>query len=496
MTRFERKILFAILVVTLVPLVFGIVLGRPALEETYAVGVNPELRAQLEEGLEVRRRYLALLRTNADHTADAIAYDWRVRAAVDENDRAKLRDHLEASLNAHPNVAGIAVRHGDETFVAVSREVAEGQRTSLRERTIPDVSGVPITIELQVTAPRAPFDEFQLAGERVGLYSRLQEQSTYVAGVFAWVYLGLLVAVMILAAIAAIVLSRRVTRRVAALATATREVGRGDLSVRVPVVADDEVAELTASFNAMVEDLDRSQRRIEYLQRVSAWQQFARRLAHEIKNPLTPIQLAAQELDRSYRGDDPRYRRKLSDATEIIGEEVATLRRLVSEFSDFAKLPTATLSRANLSDFVDDLRKSAPMILADLELDNVAIEFGEKPTNAIPVRIDAMMLKRCTDNLIRNAAQAIRDTGRGGTVRVSLEASDVAVLIVEDDGPGIPDEQRHAIFDPYLTTKTDGTGLGLAIVKKVVLEHGGEIRCTARPDGEGARFEIELPLLS
>jgi two-component system nitrogen regulation sensor histidine kinase NtrY len=292
-----------------------------------------------------------------------------------------------------------------------------------------------------------------------------------------------------------VVLSRRVTRRVSLLAAATRQLGAGDLAVHVPVDVHDEIGELTSDFNAMVRDLRESRTRIEYLQRIGAWQEFARRLAHEIKNPLTPIQLAIQELERSYRGADDAFAGRLRDARSIIEEEVAALRRLTSEFSAFAKLPEASLSRADLNDFLRDSVRSFSAALTLVEgsppVAELALELQPQP---LPVSIDAMMLKRCLDNLVRNAAQALE--GRPEPRRVLIRtdrAAGRALLEVHDSGPGVPERDRARIFDAYFTTKGEGTGLGLPIVKKVVLEHAGEIRCEQSPLG-GAMFAIELPI--
>jgi two-component system nitrogen regulation sensor histidine kinase NtrY len=270
-------------------------------------------------------------------------------------------------------------------------------------------------------------------------------------------------------------------------------VGAGDLTAHVPVSEQDEVGDLTRAFNAMVRDMRESRERIAYLSRIGAWQEFARRLAHEIKNPLTPIQLAVQELHRSYRGDDKRFARTLEDARAIVEEEIATLRRLVSEFSEFARLPEAHLSPADLGVFVREAVE-APFRGDESEDEGPPVEVvGEIEQTPLPAQIDAMLLKRCLDNLIRNASQAIRGTGRPGHVWVAARRDDDDVLIeVRDDGPGVPEDARTRIFDPYYTTKSEGTGLGLAIVKKIVLEHGGEITCSAAPEG-GACFRISLP---
>jgi nitrogen fixation/metabolism regulation signal transduction histidine kinase len=306
-----------------------------------------------------------------------------------------------------------------------------------------------------------------------------------------------MLSVIVIALGVGVVLSRRVTRRVTQLAAATRRLGSGDLAVQVPIDVHDEIGELTRDFNTMVRDLRESRTRIDYLQRIGAWQEFARRLAHEIKNPLTPIQLAIQELHRSYRGDDAAYARRLADARSIIEEEVAALRRLTSEFSAFAKLPEAILAQADLNDFLREAARSLEGAVKIDEDNGPSAELSfELCEEALPVLIDAMMLKRCLDNLVRNAAQALeREPGLHRVLIRTARSQDQAVLEVHDNGPGIAESERQRVFDPYFTTKVEGTGLGLPIVKKVVLEHAGAIQCIASPLG-GALFRIELPLAS
>jgi nitrogen fixation/metabolism regulation signal transduction histidine kinase len=343
------------------------------------------------------------------------------------------------------------------------------------------------------------FERLQEAGEVADVYSRLQRQSASVSDIYVWVFGVLVFLVIVVAFLIGAIVSRRVTRRVTALAEASRRVGAGDLTVTLPTGATDEVTELTQAFNEMVRDLRDSRTRIEYLQRISAWQDFARRLAHEIKNPLTPIQLAAQELDETYDGGDEAYRKKLEHARAIIEEEVATLRRLVGEFSAFAKLPRADLSPSDLCELMQTIQDSIPAILEDVGRGTPApVEVRVScATEPIRVRMDPMMLKRGVDNILRNAIQAVFHANPSGGGRVFVRAyamDDAGFIEVRDNGPGIAMENWDRAFDPYYTTKTEGTGLGLAIVKKVVLEHGGEVRLDRAPEG-GARFIIELPLM-
>lgn len=498
LTRFERKILATIAAVAFVPLIAALVLGREALQEAYHVGVNERVHAQLQRALDVYRAHFVALREDAKRTADAIANNHELHVALERGDRAAMDAELDRFLERYRNVAAITVRapDGDPLAEAERPERLEPQTMRLLTEHRPlGVAGR--RMDITVATPAAPFRDYQQAGEIEEVYGRLQSSAEYVSNFYLIVYISFLLSVIVVTMAVGFVLSRRLTRRVGDLAEATRLVGAGDLTVVVPTDARDEVGELTRAFNDMVRDLRESRERIDYLQRIGAWQEFARRLAHEIKNPLTPIQLAAQEMRQSYQGDDPGYRRKLADACGIVEEEVATLRRLVGEFSAFAKLPEARLSEADLRDFLQDVERSVPAIRDDVGVSEdvvaVACHPGREP---LPVTIDAMMLKRCVDNLVRNALQALARARPGGPGQVVLEArreGREAVLEVRDDGPGIPPEERGRVFDPYFTTKAEGTGLGLAIVKKVVLEHHGRVECDAAPEG-GAAFRVRLPL--
>ncbi len=296
-----------------------------------------------------------------------------------------------------------------------------------------------------------------------------------------------------------------VARRVAALELAAGRIGAGDLTARVRTLGD-AVDPAARAFNQMVEELAVAKERVDYLQRLAGWQDMARRLAHEIKNPLTPIQLAVQEVARRYSGDDDRFKRVLETAREVVEEEVATLRRLVTAFSEFARLPEVKPAPGDLAEFARDMESSRQF------LDEAAGEAAKAVTvsfavdaSPIPVMIDRIMLRRAFENLVRNAAQALG--ARGGRVwvraekrRVTVSADgaapeevDQAWLVVEDDGPGIPKEHQLKVFDPYFTTKSEGTGLGLAIVRKIAIDHSGDVGLEDRPGG-GARFVIALPL--
>ncbi|WP_428262795.1 sensor histidine kinase [Haliangium sp.] len=301
-----------------------------------------------------------------------------------------------------------------------------------------------------------------------------------------WVLVGM---VILLISLTGIILARRFTARIEALVQGTRRVAAGDLGSRVALPGRDELAELSWAFDRMVGQLATDREQIAYLQRIGAWQDVARKLAHEIKNPLTPIQLAVQQVVSSYRGEDNRYQRMLRDAEEIVTEEIDSLRRLVDAFRTLGQLPRVDARPLDLGEVVSDLTKD-PTVRDQLELVP-----PERPTM---VRGDRMLLRRVLANLVENGIHAGVDAGAPGrvTVRWHAEPDDErAVLFVDDEGPGVAEDRRDKIFEPYVTGKEQGTGLGLTICKKIALEHGGRLTVDPAPaPSGGARFVLILPL--
>jgi two-component system nitrogen regulation sensor histidine kinase NtrY len=221
-------------------------------------------------------------------------------------------------------------------------------------------------------------------------------------------------------------------------------------------------------------------------QKVAAWREVARRLAHEIKNPLTPIQLSAERLRRHF-GQAPDATRGLVDecATTIIGE-VESLKGLVDEFSQFARMPAPRAVPSNLHQVLDDTLALYQGLLAE-----VVIERRYAPV--LPeVSVDPEQIRRVVLNLVDNAVEAM---DRRGTIEITTghDAShNLVTVVVADDGPGIPAGDRDKLFLPYYSTKKRGSGLGLAIVRRIVAEHGGSID-VADNEPRGTRFTIELP---
>jgi two-component system nitrogen regulation sensor histidine kinase NtrY len=221
-------------------------------------------------------------------------------------------------------------------------------------------------------------------------------------------------------------------------------------------------------------------------QRVAAWGEVARKLAHEIKNPLTPIQLSAQRVRKAWLKSDPTFERVLTECTRAIVDEVEALKNLVDEFAQFARMPTASLQPASLHDVIEQA-----LSLYDGLFPGIRVERRLAP-DLPSLRLDPNQMKRALINLVDNAIEA---TDGKGSIVVSTEydrAAGRARLVVADDGPGIGTEDRDRLFVPHFSTKKRGSGLGLAIVSRIVQEHLGSIRAEDNVP-RGARFVVELP---
>ncbi len=297
--------------------------------------------------------------------------------------------------------------------------------------------------------------------------------------------LGALIGVVLIG----LLVARRTARDLDQLVAGSLAAARGDLDHRVPVRSEDEVGAVAAAFNFMMEDLRSSKERLVIAERIAAWQEIARRLAHEIKNPLTPIQMAMDTLRKSWRKQHPSFGEILEESTSTVMEEADRLKHIVSEFSGFARMPKPEFQRLDLNELVRSALALYQGGAAPIEISL----FASLPQ----IDADKNQLNQVVLNLVENARDAIGQRPDGHiTVSTRLgEAGDRAMLIVEDNGPGIPGDLKDKVFAPYFTTKhaKGGTGLGLAIVHRIISDHGGRIVVADTPGG-GARFAIELPL--
>ncbi len=297
------------------------------------------------------------------------------------------------------------------------------------------------------------------------------------------VAIGISVAALVLWSLLA---SRTIVAPVRALVGATRRVARGDLAVEVTAGGGPELGELAASFNQMAAELAVGRERLAAAEREQAWAEMARQVAHEIKNPLQPMRLVAQLLQRARRENDPRADTVAERLARTVLEQTEQLDRIAGDFRAIAGSAAAARATVALDDWLVELCDRKRDLFAGRSLH---LEFAPGAPG-VRVAIDRSALARVFGNLLQNAA----DAGPGG-VRVRIASALVdgrARVTVTDDGPGVAQAARERLFEPYFTTKSSGTGLGLAICRRLVEAHGGTIRLDRSAPGETV-FVVDLP---
>ena len=281
----------------------------------------------------------------------------------------------------------------------------------------------------------------------------------------------------------------RVTQPVEHLADAARHVADGDWDTPVDVRASGEVGALASAFGDMTRQLADQRERLVQAERVAAWRELARRLAHELKNPLFPLRVTIDNLERAKASHPEQFDEVFEESMGTLRTGLANLNTVIARFSDFAKVPAPVFERTSVNDIA---RTALRLFQAQLEAPGrppiTVTEDFDANLGTIP--LDAEQFGRALQNLVLNAIDAMPN---GGTLTVRTRRTGNIVRIdVADTGEGLMPEERDRLFTPYYTTKQHGTGLGLAIVQSVVSDHGGRIRVQSQR-GRGTTFHIELP---
>jgi len=280
----------------------------------------------------------------------------------------------------------------------------------------------------------------------------------------------------------------RVTRPVEQLAEAAREVAAGNWSTQVPVTSADELGALAESFNRMTHELLSQKQQLVQAERVAAWRELARRLAHELKNPLFPLQLTVENLLRARQQSQHLFDEMFQESSATLLAEIANLKAVISRFSEFSKMPQPQFQAVDVNEIVQNVVR---VFRAQLRSsDRATIEPKLDLASGIePIAADPELLHRALSNLVLNAMDAMP---QGGTLTLRTHQNGDRVFVeVSDTGSGLTSEECERLFTPYYTSKAHGTGLGLAIVQSIISDHGGRISVRSQPS-QGATFVIEL----
>jgi signal transduction histidine kinase len=297
----------------------------------------------------------------------------------------------------------------------------------------------------------------------------------------AWVAAGAILTGMLMAVWA----TARVTRPVRRLAESAGQVAAGNWNTTVEVTSHDEVGQLAQAFNRMTHELVEQRQRLLQTERVAAWRELARRLAHELKNPLFPLQITVENMQRARESHPAEFDEVFREGSRTLLAELANLKQIIARFSDFAKMPAPEMQPVNLNALAGETMKLFEAQFAQARVTARAELAPELPT----VAADPEQVARALRNLVLNAIDAMPEGG-ALTVRTMPQGSG-ARLEISDSGKGLSQEECERLFTPYYTTKTHGTGLGLAIVQSVVSDHHGRVSVESQP-GKGTTFRIDL----
>ncbi len=491
--RFRDKMLDAFLVVgSIAVLAVGIVGARVIVQENERA-VRNQLQQHLgrvEEALltqaqQGERLHRIMGRTRIDSLSRRVGLDLNLYAdgRLVASSRPRLvRDRL---IDTRLPASAYQALYLDAYRFTTTEERFGAFRYTVGFQALPDASGQPRYV---LAVPTLPEQE------------RIQDER---ARTLAYL-LGALLLLIIVIMVTALFLSNALAQPIARLRAGLEAVGKGRYARRLPVDTRDEIGELVETFNDMREQLAESRRRLAQQERELAWREMARQVAHEIKNPLTPMKLSVQHMRRAFQrlrvpavegapdDDARRFTELFNRITSTLIEQINALARIANEFSSFARLPERVIEPLDLNEVV---REAATLMQEEAE---AAID-TDLHGGPLVVEADREELRRIYINLIKNAIQAV-PSDRTAHIRVatardapSAEAASRAQSWVADNGVGIPRAERDKIFQPNFSTKTSGTGLGLAIARKTIRELDGDIGFHTQ-EGKGSTFWIHLPL--
>ena len=442
--------------------------------------IDPLFAGEVLEGLEAG---MEIARGELEREKEALLLSVRAATARDTLDPATLDPRERAALAELARLAGRAGEASGEPLWIAPLRLPLGGRELLVAGTRGEGSE---PVWLVRALPDSLVERTGRLAEGLRLVQALQRQrQTLLRGFFATALVAYGSVLVVLLAIG-LWFATRITRPLTALGRGIDAVAAGDLTARVSRGSKGGIGRLLRHFDGMAERLEEQQAERIRLERLEAWRQMARRLAHEIKNPLTPIQLAAQQMRQQASRIDPGERAGIEEATAIIVEEVRRLRALLGDFAQFARLRRPIL---------------APLALGDL-LVEVAALYGPGRVRVVDrvgpesgtVHWDREQIHRVLVNLIDNALNAQERTGSGEPVEVAADAvpGGGIRISVRDRGPGVPAADRRRIFEPEFTTRREGMGLGLAIAEGAIGRHAGTITVGDRSGG-GAEFVVSVP---
>lgn len=471
---FREKILIGLLSLSLIPIVIVAYLNRDFTIDRMTENISQQLFEEAKRvALQMQRYY------HNEESPDSFAAPQLVAERIAGELGIDFIVYRDGFMSATSRMEMFEAELMDNRLsgYAYSNIVLQGKNFTTREETIGQSSYLVGYMPLldgdnQITAVVAVPAIYR----QTEIDEELARRDAFLFGIYALVMLGVIVT--------GLVVANRISKPIEKLTDATHKVAGGELDIHLPGKGDSEMSNLMRSFNVMTKRLKESREELARVERELAWREMARQVAHEIKNPLTPMKLSIQQLRQARKDRSNDFDKSFDVITQMLLEQIETLDKIASEFSRFARMPASHYEAVN----VNEVLQRALTIFPDKN----GIDFQTNFDDTIPAIIaDPAELQRVFVNIIRNGIQAMPD---GGILDVTTELCNGSIRItITDNGSGISPEVRARLFEPNFSTKTDGMGLGLAIVKKTIEELNGTIKITSK-EQVGTTVSITLPI--
>jgi nitrogen fixation/metabolism regulation signal transduction histidine kinase len=515
-TKIKYKLILSIAIIAILPALPLSYLFQNMMEKFFSLGLNQRTELALVDAVEISRSIIQKEKKNSlkntrqfIETPQVIAFmriygsrslrgaDIELLSSLNLVEKNKLDGLIlfdaslqELFLNSAFTSNNDILRSLRDTAFARERIQTNSEYVDYREREHLLIAGIPIVMPNQqkgvVLSVTLMNSEFYQKSENIlntlQFYRSFSTESESIKKSFFYAFLTIYFILIVFSLAIGVFFASIMTKPIRILAVGTEQISKGNLDYQIKIrPRRDEIGQLMLSFNQMAQNIRQEQDRVLYLEKMSTWREIAQRLAHEIKNPLTPIQLTVQQIKDSYRGEDAKYKKTLEECYSIIEEEILSLRNLTKEFSEFARMPSLSLKPVSLNQIIRDVATFYASVSFKLELQE----------NLPTAELDAEAVKRVIINLFDNALAAT--TGNPNRlITVTTASIDSFIrLIVSDNGDGIPKENLSKIFEPHFSTKSSSMGLGLAIVKSIIEEHKAQISVDS-VENLGTTFTIDF----
>lgn len=517
MNKIKYKLIAGIALITILPAIPLSFLFQNMIGKLFDLGLNRKIETAIEDAVDISRAFIQREKKSCLKNTRQFAEHPRVQEILRKyaSGQIKFKDieELEKLNLVETNKLDGAVIYDNflkpiyiskayasrdiianllDTLFAGERIRTNSDYVDYREREHLLVTGMPLLMPDQrrgvlVSATLVNPEFYNKSANILSalqFYKTINVESENIKASFLYAFLFIYFVLLLFSIVLGIFFSDLITRPIKTLVTGTQQISIGNLDYQINMKPrNDEIGQLMLSFNQMAHNIKQEQERVLYLEKMATWREIAQRLAHEIKNPLTPIQLTLQQIKDSYTGDDSQYKKILEECYEIVDEEIESLRNLTKEFSEFARMPSLSFKPTQLNQIITDVVAFYANINFSLTLQK----------NLPEAELDAEAVKRVIINLVDNALTATTERS-DARISIATQAMDGRIrLVLSDNGQGIPKENLTKIFEPHFSTKTSSMGLGLAIVKSIVEEHKAIINVDS-VEKLGTTFTIDFKI--